>query len=106
MTGITGQACDEETPVVPDPVKTAKFDLLDVIEGISALFHEHHDAIIRWSWKLFCAKWARMLDTASKRALEQFERDRERERKQQADRQMQDLQAYTTRSSGFSSDGY
>lgn len=35
------------------------------MEALSAHLHEHHDAIVKWSWKLFCRKWARLIDWAA-----------------------------------------
>ncbi|HLZ20729.1 MAG TPA: hypothetical protein VKQ30_01215 [Ktedonobacterales bacterium] len=52
-----------------------------MIEAIGACFHEHHADIVRWAWKLFCAKWARMLEVAE--AERQREQERERERTRQ-----------------------
>lgn len=41
-------------------------DMLLVVEAMSAHFREHHEAIMRWSWKLFCAKWIRLIEAADK----------------------------------------
>lgn len=95
----------------PDPEKAGYINLQDAIEGISAHFHEHHDAIMRWSWKLFCSKWQRMLDYASRREAERIvreakqRRDRRRMRRDQArDAQWQalrqDAQRQTSRTVG------
>lgn len=79
----TEQAADEDET----DEDGALFDILDVIEGISAHFHEHHDAIMAWSWPLFCAKWARMVKQTSKREAERKTKERERER----DKNLQEL---------------
>lgn len=57
-------------------------DLLDVFEAMSYQFKEHHEAIMRWSWKLFCAKWVRLIAAMDRqrqadekrRVEEEFER--------------------------------
>lgn len=56
------------------------FDILTIIEAMGTHFHERHDAVVRWSWKLFCVKWARL--TVQVAELERDRRAREREREQ------------------------
>lgn len=46
---------------------------------MGAHFHEHHDVVVRWPWRLFCAKWCRLLEVADQRRRE----DEERKHKQQ-----------------------
>lgn len=46
---------------------------------MSALYHEHYDALLRWPWKLFCARWARAIRIGDERAREQRRREEERE---------------------------
>lgn len=55
------------------------FDLLDLLEAMSAHFHEHHEAIMRWSWKLFCAKWVRLIKFAAEEKARKQQREREDE---------------------------
>jgi hypothetical protein len=62
-------------------------DILTITEAMGAHFHEHHHDIVRWSWKLFCAKWARMI----KQLWEQQQRDDERERQRQRDQGFAEL---------------
>jgi hypothetical protein len=50
--------------------------MLDLLEGMSAHFHEHHEAILRWTWKLFCAKWARLIRATATQRLEREESER------------------------------
>lgn len=68
------------------------FQLLDIIETLSAHFHEHQAAILRWPFKLFCVKWRRMTVQLAKRDAER-ERDKQRaaiEREQgEAERELQ-----------------
>jgi hypothetical protein len=45
---------------------------------MGAHFHEHHADVVRWPWKIFCRKWARLL------AATVGERKRELKRKRQA----------------------
>jgi len=52
-----------------------------------AHFHEHHREIMRWPWKLFCAKWARML----KQLAEQQEKERQRELERERQRGFEEL---------------
>jgi hypothetical protein len=60
-------------------------DFLLIIEAMSNYFREHHEAIMRWSWKLFCAKWVRLIQAADRqrqaaekrRVEEEFERLRQ-----------------------------
>ncbi len=77
--GVGGGAME----AIPDPDDGPS--MLDVLEGMSAHFHEHHSDIVRWPWKLFCAKWVRLI-TASTRDWEERQRDEEareeRERRQ------------------------
>lgn len=56
-------------------------DLLDVVDSLSAHYHEHLDAILAWSWRLFCTRWVRMIEAEGRRLL--------RERAQQEARQEQ-----------------
>lgn len=57
--------------------------MLDVVEAMSAHFHEHHEAIMRWSWKLFCVKWVRLIQA--------MERQRERDHADEVEAQFQQL---------------
>lgn len=50
---------------------------------MSYVFHEHHDAIMRWSWKLFCAKWVRLIAA--------FDQQRKTEQKQREDAEFEKL---------------
>lgn len=60
-------------------------DILDVLEAMSAHFKEKHEAIMQWSWKLFCRKWARLMKWAYE--------ERQREAKRAQDRAFAELQA-------------
>ena len=62
--------------------EAATLNILDVCEAIGAHFHEHHDAVVAWSWRLFCAKWARMTVQVARQERERRDREREREREQ------------------------
>lgn len=58
------------------------FDVLDLIEAMSAHFHEHHQEIVGpygWSWKLFCAKWVRLIAAAEREEAERAKRTQDRE---------------------------
>lgn len=46
---------------------------------MSALYHEHYDALLRWPWKLFCAKWARALRIGYERTRERTRQEEERQ---------------------------
>jgi hypothetical protein len=54
-------------------------DFLDALDGMSALYHEHYDALLRWPWKLFCAKWARALRISEEQGRERRRREDERQ---------------------------
>lgn len=41
------------------------FHILALLEAMSERYHEHHAAIMAWSWRLFCAKWCRLIDYAA-----------------------------------------
>lgn len=71
----------------PDEERRGYIVLQDAIEGISGHFHEHHDVIMGWSWKLFCSKWARTLEAASRRQAQQTVRDARSAAKRRRDRQ-------------------
>lgn len=58
-------------------------DMLDVMEAMGAHFHEHHADIMRWSWKLFCRKWVRLIKWAAE--------EREKERQREVDRAFEKL---------------
>lgn len=60
-------------------------DVLDILDGMSSHYHEHHEALLRWSWKLFCAKWARWLTWAYA--------DEDRRAEQERERQLAELRA-------------
>lgn len=64
------------SPFAPAPdEERSGLDLLDVVEAMSAHFHEHHREILtRWSWKLFCAKWVRLIAAAEREEAEREER--------------------------------
>lgn len=74
-----GQQADGRTDGGGDDGERAQIDLLDVLEALSTHFHEHHAAIMTWSWKLFCAKWARMNVQVARQERDKRERERERE---------------------------
>lgn len=56
-----------------------------MIEGLGAVYHEHHAEVMAWPFKVFCRKWSRLLEVEA-------ERQREREDRE-ADAQMAALQA-------------
>lgn len=60
-------------------------DVLDILDGMSSHYHEHHEALLRWPWKLFCAKWARWLTWAYA--------DEDRRAEQERERQLAELRA-------------
>lgn len=72
---LVTEATDEPTP--------SGFDILDVMEAMGTHFHEHHAAIMRWSWKLFCRKWVRLIKWAAE--------EREKERIKEQDRVFAEL---------------
>ena len=53
-------------------------DILDVLEAMSAHFKEHHEAIIHWSWKLFCRKWARLMKWAYEEQQRKAQQEQDR----------------------------
>jgi len=55
--------------------------VLDVVDAMSAHYHEHHQELMAWPWRLFCAKWARMILYAAKEAKRR--KDKEIEQEQQ-----------------------
>ena len=72
-----------------DPAESGDgLQFLDIVEALSAHFHEHHDAVMRWPWRLFCAKWRRMMVQVAKR-----EAERERHRTEQEMRRAEDAAA-------------
>lgn len=68
---------------IDEPDEERGIDLLEIMEAMSAHFHEHHEAIMRWSWKLFCRKWARLMAWAAE--------EREKERQREQDRAFEEL---------------
>ncbi len=48
---------------------------------MSAHYHEHHQELMAWPWRLFCAEWARMILYAAKEAKRR--KDKEIEQEQQ-----------------------
>lgn len=67
----------------------AVFDLLDVTESLGNHFREHHLEIVRWPWKLFCAKWARMLEQTARRLVKE-RREREAREREERMRRLQE----------------
>lgn len=53
------------------------FPGLALLEAMGTHFHEHHEAILRWSWKLFCAKWCRLLDWAADEEVKRQQKETE-----------------------------
>lgn len=41
---------------------------------MSERYHEHHREIMSWSWKLFCAKWVRLIEWSAKEKQKQDKR--------------------------------
>ena len=78
-------ASGQEQPIATLDEAQEVFDILDVMEAMSAHFKEKHEAIMQWSWKLFCRKWARLMKWAYE--------ERERKAKQEQDRAFDELQA-------------
>jgi len=56
-----------------------QLNFADVLEAMSAHYHEHFDALLRWSWKLFCHRWCRLIVHAAKEAERQEQQRREQE---------------------------
>jgi hypothetical protein len=71
----------------PDQDSADALDILTITEAMGAHFHEHHHDILRWPWKLFCAKWARMI----KQLWEQKQRDLAREQERERQRGFDEL---------------
>lgn len=80
----TEQVAADTAATSGDGEESATIDLLDVCEAIGTHFHEHHDAIVAWSWKLFCVKWARMTVQVATQERDRRAREREREQEQRA----------------------
>lgn len=66
-------------------------------------FHEHHDDVARWSWRLFCAKWARLMVQVARQERDRRDQEREREgmrrrreEEQEQERALQELRAQQT----------
>lgn len=57
--------------------------MLTIIEAMSYQFKEHHEAIMRWSWKLFCAKWVRLIQA--------MDRQRKRDEEQRVEAEFERL---------------
>lgn len=53
-------------------------DIISVIEGMGSLFHEHHDTIVKWPWKLFCEKWGRLIRYSADEEVKERKRRIER----------------------------
>jgi hypothetical protein len=61
-------------------------EMLDIIDAICSHYGETHNEVQqRWSWKLFCAKWKRLIDYS----LEE-EKKRDREKQEREFKEMQD----------------
>lgn len=58
--------------------------MLDVVDAMSAHYHEHHQELMAWPWRLYCAKWARMLIAFAKEEKRKKEREIEAEQKRLA----------------------
>lgn len=72
-----------------DPAEAGEgLHLLDVIEAMGAHFHEHQAEVLRWPFKLFCAKWRRMVVQVARREAER-ERSRRIQAQTQAEREME-----------------
>lgn len=67
-------------------------DLLDVVDSLSNHYHEHLDAILAWSWRLFCARWIRMLESEGRRLLRERAEREAREQEQERTAMRQQLQ--------------
>lgn len=57
----------------------ASYSVHAVIEGMGAIFHEHHAEIVRWPWKVFCSKWARLIEYEARRQEDEENRKIEAE---------------------------
>lgn len=69
-----------------DPAECGEgMQLLDIVEALSAHFHEHHEAVLRWPFRLFCAKWRRMMVQVAKRESERKRDQVARERRRAED---------------------
>jgi hypothetical protein len=54
-------------------------DLLEICEAMGTHFHEHQLELLRWPWKLFCAKWVRLLEAGARERARQEQRRVEQE---------------------------
>lgn len=70
-----------------EPQAERTLDLLDVVDALSSHYHEHLDALLAWGWRLFCARWARMLDALAVREV----RERARREAQEEEQERQAL---------------
>ena len=61
--------------------------MLALFEALGAQFTESHEAILRWSWKLFCRKWCRMME----RGAADKRRERARKRRQREEEERREL---------------
>ena len=80
---------DDEEPDEPEP---SGLDLLDVCGMLGSRFGESLEAVLRWSWPLFCARWAKAYELSRRERIERAQSERrirrrlrrERERAQSA----------------------
>ena len=58
---------------------TPSLDALDLIEALARRHEEPTAAVLAWSWKLFCARWARLYTWTAEERERQDARAIERE---------------------------
>lgn len=64
-------------------------DLLQVVENLCAHYQERHSDVMRWPWKLFCAKWVRVLEAIRQQQRERREREIEHGQRRLAEKHQQ-----------------
>lgn len=82
--GAEPDAADDDDDDEAEPPAEG-MDLHDLLEALGTHLHEHLDTILRWPWKVFCRKWARLLDwlAAEEERKEQERIEREYEQLRQ-----------------------
>lgn len=78
-----GEDHDEEAEDAAEDAEDAP-DVMAIIEAMAAHWEsETHESIMRWSWPLFCTKWARLYE----QLLMKRKAERKRDGKRQQDAQ-------------------
>lgn len=76
------RAAQRKDDAADGDAKAKALDGLDLVNALCAHHEEPAELVLRWPWKLFCARWAGLYEYLAKKRAEDEEKAEEREREE------------------------